>query len=67
MNAMELMKILEDNCYVRTSGTEQELRCAQYIRDYVSGFGLEANLQPFDVSMHKIMKAELTVDGISIP
>lgn len=67
MNAKELMKILEDNCYVRTSGTEQELRCAQYIREYVSGFGMEANLQPFDVSMHKMMKAELTVDGISVP
>lgn len=67
MNAREMMKILEDTAYVRTSGTEEELRCANYIRDCVSAMGLEASLQPFDVSMHRIEKAELTVDGVSIP
>ena len=67
MNARDLMKILEDTAYVRTSGTEEELSCANYIRDCVSAMGLEANLQPFDVDMAKIQKAELTVDGISIP
>ena len=67
MNAIDLMKILEDTAYVRTSGTEEELSCANYIRDCVSAMGLEANLQPFDVDMAKIQKAELTVDGISIP
>ena len=67
MNANELMKILEDNAYVRTSGTAEELRCANYIRDYVAGFGMEARLDPFEVSMAKITRAELTVDGISYP
>lgn len=67
MNANELMKILEDNAYVRTSGTPEELRCANYIRDYVAGFGMEARLDPFEVSMAKITRAELTVDGVSYP
>ena len=67
MNAKDLMKILEDNAYIRTSGTEEELRCANYIRNCLSGMGLEATLQPFDVPMHRILKAELTVDGISVP
>ena len=67
MNAKELMKILEDNACVRISGTESELRCAKYIQNYVTRFGLEATLQPFDVPMYKILKAELIVDGISVP
>ena len=67
MNAKEMMKILEDNAYVRTGGTEEELRCANYIRDYLGKMGLEAVLEPFDVEMAKIQEAELTVDGISVP
>ncbi|MBQ2854329.1 MAG: DUF4910 domain-containing protein [Oscillospiraceae bacterium] len=63
----ELMKILEDNAYVRTGGSPEELRCAHYLQDYVSKFGLNAQLQPFDVPMAKITRAELTVDGVSIP
>ena len=66
MNANELMKILEDNAYVRTGGSEEELRCANYIRDYAARFGLEARLQPFSVDMAEITRAELTVDGETI-
>ncbi len=67
MNPTELMKILEDNAYVRTGGSAEELQCAQYIRDYLAKLGLEATLQPFDVPMAKMIKAELMVDGVSIP
>lgn len=67
MNAKEMMKILEETAYVRTGGSPQELRCAKYIQDCVARFGLQTELQPFDVPMAKILEAELTVDGISIP
>lgn len=63
MNPNEIMKILEETSYIRTSGTEQELRCARYIQDVVSSFGCTAELQPFPVPMAKIHAAELTVDG----
>ena len=67
MNAKELIQILEDNLYIRTSGTSEELRCANYIREKVSEFGCKAELWPFAVSMAEIQTAELTVDGISVP
>lgn len=67
MNAKEMMKILEDTAYVRTGGSPEELRCAKYIQAQVEKFGLTTELQPFDVPMAKILEAELTVDGISIP
>ena len=67
MNAKELMKILEDNTYIRTSGTEQELRCARYIQEKAAEFGGEAYLQTFEVPMARIQKAELEVDGVRYP
>ena len=67
MDANEMMKMLEDTAYVRTSGTPEELRCAEYIQNRVSGLGLQADLQPFDVPMAEIQEAELTVDGMRIP
>lgn len=67
MNAKEMMKMLQDTAYVRTSGTPEELRCAEYIRDRISDLGLQADLQPFDVPMAEIQEAELMVDGMTIP
>ena len=67
MNAKEMMKILEENAYTRTSGTEKELRCARYIQDYCRRFGLQPQLWPFTVPMAEIQEAELTVDGVSVP
>ena len=67
MNADELMTILKDNAYIRTGGSEEELRCAKYIQEKVAELGGKATLQPFDVPMAKINTAELTVDGVNIP
>lgn len=67
MNAKEMMNILEETAYVRTSGTEAELRCAEYIREKVKSYGLQAELQPFAVPMAKIQEAVLTVDGVEYP
>ncbi len=67
MNAKEIMRIFEDTAYVRTSGTEAELRCAEYIRARVADFGCQASLQPFPVPMAEIQQAQLVVDGRSIP
>lgn len=67
MNANEIMKIFEDTAYIRTSGTEEERRCAEYIRSWVSSLGVRAELQPFAVPMANIHQAVLTVDGKDIP
>jgi len=67
LNARDMMKILEDNAYIRTSGTPEELRCAAYIRSKIREFGCEAQVEPFDVEMAEIQEAELTVDGVNYP
>lgn len=67
MNETEIMKILEDTAYIRTSGTAEELCCAEYIQSVAAGFGQKTELQPFPVPMAKIHTAELTVDGVTIP
>ncbi len=67
MNPNEIMKIFEETAYIHTSGSPEELRCAEYIRSKISGFGCQAELQPFPVPMAKIHHAELIVDGASIP
>ena len=67
MTAKEIMKIFEDTAYVRTGGTTEELRCAEYIRDYCAGMGLNASIEAFPVDMATISEAEFLADGVSIP
>lgn len=67
MNALDMMKIFEDTAYVRTSGTEEELRTAQYLQGKCAEMGLNAVLEPFPVDMANIQQAQLIVDGKEIP
>ncbi|MBO5892375.1 MAG: Zn-dependent exopeptidase M28 [Oscillospiraceae bacterium] len=67
MNTKEIMQIFEDNAYVRTGGSDQELRCAEYIREKCAQMGLKAQITPFPVDMATIQAAVLTVDGQEIP
>ena len=66
MELTRIWKILEDTAYVRMGGTDEELRCAQYLVDRVADFGCEARIEPFPVQMAKIQEAVLTVDGKEI-
>ena len=63
MNAKQIMKIFKDTAYVRTGGSPEELKTAQYIADRVSKMGLCAEILPFEVPMASIKEAVLTVDG----
>ena len=67
MNANEIMKILEDTAYVRMGGSDEELRCAEYLQAKCRDLGLEATIEAFDVDMADIQEAVLEMDGISIP
>ena len=67
MNPKEIMKIFEDTAYVRMGGSQEELRCAEYIREACAKMGLEATITPFPVDMATIQEATLTVDGQEIP
>lgn len=67
MNPEQIMKIFSDTAYVRMGGTEQELKCAQYLADRCAEFGQKAEIVPFEVDMAEMHKAVLTVDGVQIP
>ena len=67
MNAENIMKVFSDTAYIRVGGRPEEKKAAEYLRQQVAEFGLEATLEPFDVPMGDIEEAMLLVDGVSIP
>lgn len=66
MNAEQIMKIFADTAYIRTGGSPEELRTAQYLQDKIAGLGLKAEIVPFDVPMSRIQEAVLRVDGVEV-
>ena len=66
MNAEQIMKIFADTAYIRTGGSPEELRTAQYLQDKVSEFGLKAEIVPFDVPMSKMREAAFQADGVEV-
>lgn len=67
MEKQLIRKIFDDTAYVRTGGSPEELKTAEYIRDICRGFGCEATLEEFDVQMATVRTEILTVDGREIP
>ena len=63
MDASKIMNIFEETAYVRMGGSQEELRCAEYIREACAKLGLEAQITSFPVDMATIQEATLTVDG----
>ncbi|MBP3673849.1 MAG: DUF4910 domain-containing protein [Oscillospiraceae bacterium] len=67
MVAKDIMKIFAETAYVRMGGSAEELRCAEYIRDYCAKLGLSASIEAFPVDMANLHNAQFIADGISIP
>ena len=67
MTPKEIMKIFQETAYVRTGGSQEEKACAEYLAGCCAKLGLQAQLEPFEVDMATIHKAELWIDGESIP
>ncbi len=68
MDEKEIMQIFADTAYVRTGGSGEERRCAEYIAEKCRALtGREAALEPFDVDMAVIRAARFTVDGQEVP
>ena len=62
-----IQKIFTDTAYVRTGGSPEELKAAEYIRDICASFGAQAIIEEFDVQMATMHTDTLTVDGVEIP
>ncbi len=67
MNLEQINQIFKDTAYIRTGGSAEELKCAQYIQAKCAEYGLEARLEDFEVEMADILEAVLVVDGQEIP
>ena len=67
MDAKQIMKIFEDTAYVRMGGSEEELKCANYLAGKCAELGLTATIESFPVQMATISEAQLICDGVSIP
>ena len=67
MTNAQLRKIFDDTAYVRTGGSAQELRTAEYLQQVCRDLGLEAHLEAFPVELAKVEEAVLTIDGKEIP
>ncbi len=67
MTNAQLRKIFDDTAYVRTGGSAQELRTAEYLQKVCGDMGLEAHLEAFPVELAKVEEAVLTIDGKEIP
>lgn len=67
MKAEWIEKIFADTAYVRTGGSPEELKTAEYLQAACGSIGLEARLEAFEVDMATVETATLTVDGREIP
>ena len=65
MNAKEIMQIFQDTAYVRTGGSPEELKCAEYLIGKCKELGLEAKLEPFPVQMAEIVGGRTPVASAS--
>ena len=67
MNQKTMKKIFRDTAFVRTGGSAEELRAAEYLRSACASFGGEAQLEAFEVDMATVEHAVLLADGKEIP
>ena len=67
MNLSQIRQILKDTDYVRTGGSPEELRTAEYLMEKCRALGAEAHLESFKVQMARMKEARLSVDGVEIP
>ena len=67
MDIQKINRIFEDTAYIRTGGSAEELKCAEYLAGLCAEFGGKAEIQPFPVEMAKIQEAKLYADGVEVP
>lgn len=67
MDIKKVNQIFSDTAYIRTGGSAEESKCAEYIKAQCAEMGLEAHIEAFEVDMATIKEAKLIVDGKEIP
>lgn len=67
MTIKKIKQIFRDTAYVRTGGSLEEKKAAEYIQSVMNEYGLQAEIVPFPVQMSNMHSATLIVDGKEIP
>ena len=67
MNSDKIMEIFRDTAYVRMGGRPEEKKTADYLCGKAAQLGLKAEIEPFEVPLADIRRAEFLADGESIP
>ena len=67
MDQNQMMRIFRDTDFVHRSGTPEELRVAEYLKDRCEELGVPARLEAFPVAMAEIREARVEADGREIP
>ena len=67
MDLQTIARIFDETAFVRTGGSPEELRCAQYLKEECAKLGLDARLEAFEVDWADMHKASLIVDGKEVP
>ena len=66
MDIQKINQIFQDTAYIRTGGSAEELKCAEYLAGLCAEFGGKAEIQSFPVGMAKIKEAHLYADGVEV-
>ena len=66
MDIQKINQIFTDTAYIRTGGSAEELRCAEYLAGLCAEFGGKAEIQSFPVGMAKIKQAHLYANGVEV-
>ena len=67
MDSKQIMQILSDMAYVRTGGSPEERKAAEYLQAQIAQMGGKAEIIPFDVPMATMEEAIFQADGVNIP
>ena len=67
MTEEKILKILKETDYVRTGGSPEELKCAEYLRTCCNELEVEARIEDFAVQMSHMKNATLVADGEELP
>ena len=59
-------KLFTNTAYVRTGGSEQESKCANFLAETLKGFNLSPTIESFEVPMANLKSAKLEIDGTEI-
>ncbi|MCQ2506119.1 MAG: M28 family metallopeptidase [Lachnospiraceae bacterium] len=67
MTEKQMKEIFKDTNFVHWSGSEEEHKVAEYLKQKCLDMGVEAVVEPFEVPVAEIEEAHIYADGVEIP